>query len=172
MALLKFFKIILLLIGDLAIFILSLYLSILIRYNFSFNPTIFHSASLYFLPVFLMWLIIFVIGRMYELSYTINKRAFFERVIRVFTANIIFAILYFYIFTPNYYRPKLVLVMTVILSFFLFNLWRVLANIIIKLKKIRIKINSSKPLAQEIRDTIITNPQLGCLLYTSPSPRD
>ena len=161
MAFLKFFKIILLLIGDLAVFLLSLYLSILIRYNFSFNPNIFYSASLYFLPVFLMWLVIFVIGRMYELSYAINKRAFFERIIRVFTANIIFAILYFYIFTPNYYRPKLVLIITVILSFFLFNLWRVLANIIIKLKKIRIKINSSKPLAQEIRDTIITNPQLG-----------
>ncbi|MDQ5882829.1 MAG: Bac transf protein [Patescibacteria group bacterium] len=154
-------KICLLVIGDLVVFYLSLFLSIFIRYQFQFDFVTFQTASFYFLPVFCFWLLIFFIGRLYELSQTRNSREFYERVVRLFIANLIVAFLYFYLVTPTLYRPKLVLVMTVLFSFLLFLFWRAVANEIIKLKTIKVYFDSSHPLVFEVKELINSAPQLG-----------
>jgi len=154
-------KIIFLVLGDLSTFYFSLFLAIFLRYRFVFKEEIFVSAGRYFLPVFLIWLLIFLIGRLYELIYTANHREFFERVIKVFLANILIAALYFYLFTPTYYRPSLVLVTTVFFAFIIFIFWRTLANKILPLKRLKVLILSQNALAEELKAFISKNPQLG-----------
>ncbi|MFA5392091.1 MAG: sugar transferase [Candidatus Paceibacterota bacterium] len=161
MKILNSLKIIFLVLGDLLTFYFSLFLAILLRYHFVFREEIFISAGNYFLPVFFIWLIIFLIGRLYELAYTNNRREFFERVIKVFLANILIAALYFYIFTPTYYRPSLVLVMTVSFSFIIFIFWRTLANKILQFKRLKVLILSQNSLAEELKVFLSKNPQLG-----------
>lgn len=154
-------KIIFLLAGDLLTFYFSLFLAIFLRYHFVFREEIFVSASNYFLPVFFIWLIIFLIGRLYELAYTANRREFFERVIKIFLANILIAALYFYLFTPTYYRPSLVLIATVFFSFVIFIFWRTLANKILQFKRLKVVFLSQNPLAEELKVFLSKNPQLG-----------
>jgi len=154
-------KIIFLVLGDLLTFYSSLFLAIFLRYRFIFKEEIFVSAGNYFLPVFLIWLVIFLIGRLYELSYTANRREFFERVIRVFLVNILIAALYFYLFTPTSYRPSLVLITTVFFSFVMFIFWRTLANKILQLKKIKVLILIQNSLVDELTSFLLRNPQMG-----------
>jgi len=155
------FKIIFLLAGDLLTFYFSLFLSICLRYHFVFRKEIFMSAGQYFLPVFLIWLVIFLIGRLYELAYANNRREFFERVIKVFLANILVAALYFYLFTPTYYRPSFVLVVTVLFAFIVFIFWRALANKILQFKRLKVAILSDNSLVGELKTFLQKNPQLG-----------
>jgi len=166
MKILNFIKTIFLFLGDLAIFYLSLFLTILVRYQFPFKKEVFFSAGWYFLPVFSLWIIVFVIGRLYELAYNANRREFFIRVIKIFILNILMAVLYFYLFTSTTYRPSLVLITTVFFSFFLFIFWRILANQILLLKKIKVLISLQNPLAETLKSFLLKNPQLGYQVIT------
>jgi len=163
-------KIIFLVLGDLSTFYFSLFLAIFLRYHFVFKEEIFVSAGRYFLPVFLIWLLIFLIGRLYELIYTANHREFFERVIKVFLANILIAALYFYLFTPTYYRPSLVLVSTVFFSFIIFIFWRTLANKILPLKRLKVLILSQNVLVEELKTFLPKNLQLGYEIIKDEHP--
>ena len=165
-------KIIFLVLGDLLTFYFSLFLAIFLRYHFVFKEEIFVSAGRYFLPVFLIWLLIFLIGRLYELAYTANHREFFERAIKVFLANILIAALYFYLFTPTSYRPSLVLVSTVFLSFIMFIFWRTLANKILPLKRLKVLILSQNALAEELKTFLPKNPQLGYEIIKDEHPSE
>jgi lipopolysaccharide/colanic/teichoic acid biosynthesis glycosyltransferase len=161
MKIFNFIKTLFLFFGDLVIFYFSLFLTILVRYQFHFKNEVFFSAGRYFLPVFFLWIIIFIIGRLYELAYNANRREFFIRVFKIFILNIFIAVLYFYLFTYTTYRPSLVLITTVVFSFFLFILWRTLANQILPLKKIKILITVQNPLAETLKSFLLKNPQLG-----------
>ena len=165
-------KVIFLALGDLLIFYFSLFLAIFLRYHFVFREEIFVSAGNYFLPVFFIWLIIFLIGRLYELPYTANRREFFERMIKIFLANILIAALYFYLFTPTYYRPSLVLVMTVSFSFIIFIFWRTLANKILQFKRLKVVFLSQNPLAEELKVFLSKNPQLGYEIVKEEQPKE
>jgi len=165
-------KVIFLALGDLLTFYFSLSLAIFLRYHFVFREEIFVSAGNYFLPVFFIWLIIFIIGRLYELPYTANRREFFERVIKIFLANILIAALYFYLFTPTYYRPSLVLVMTVSFSFVIFILWRTLANKILQFKRLKVVFLSQNSLAEELKIFLSKNPQLGYEIVKEEQPKE
>ncbi|MGC8651302.1 MAG: sugar transferase [Minisyncoccia bacterium] len=166
MKFINFIKTIFLFLGDLVVFYFSLFLTILVRYQFTFKKEIFVSASWYFLPVFFLWIIIFVIGRLYELAYNANRRDFFIRVIKIFILNILIAVLYFYLFTSTTYRPSLVLMTTVFFSFFLFIFWRILANQILLLKKIKVLISVQGTLAENLKSFLLKNPQLGYQVIT------
>lgn len=172
MKVLSSLKIIFLVLGDLLTFYFSLFLAIFLRYHFVFREEIFVSAGNYFLPVFFIWLIIFLIGRLYELAYTNNRREFFERAIKVFLANILIAALYFYIFTPTYYRPSLVLVMTVLFSFITFLFWRTLANKILQFKRLKVIFLNQNPLTKELEIFLSKNPQLGYEIVKQEQSKD
>lgn len=161
MPLFNVLKIIFLLIGDFLTFYLSLFLAIVLRYHFVFSEEIFVSAMAYFSPVFIIWLIIFFIGRLYELPYTANRREFFERLIKIFLINIFIATLYFYLFTSNSYRPSFVLVTTVLFSFIIFIFWRSFANKIIRWKKLKVVVLFHDRFVEELEAFLSKNPQLG-----------
>jgi len=166
------FKIIFLLLGDLLTFYFALFLAIFFRYQFTFKKEIFLSAGNYFLPVFFIWLIIFLIGRLYELAYTVNRREFFERVIRVFLANILIAALYFYLFTPTSYRPSLVLITTVFFSFIMCIFWRTLANKILQFKRLKVGILNQNTLTEELKSFLLKNPQMGYEIIKEGQPSE
>jgi len=154
------FKIIFLATGDFLIFVFSLFLAVCLRYNFNFRADIFFSAIGYFLAVFVIWLIAFLIGRLYELFYAANKKEFFERTFKIFIFNIIIAVFYFYLLTP-FYRPKAVLILTIVFSFVLFNFWRGLAHSFLNLKRVKTFLIGPSPLFKELKLILDKNPQFG-----------
>lgn len=147
--------------GDLFSFILGLCLAIVVRYRLLFNKIIFIQGIKYFLPVFLIWLLIFYIFRLYELIYLANKKEFFERLFKISLLNIISAIIYFYTVSVKYYRPSLVLILTVVFSLVMVICWRIISNKFLKLKKIKVIFKTFHPRAEELKEVISLNPQLG-----------
>ncbi|NMB92507.1 MAG: hypothetical protein GYA31_02705 [Parcubacteria group bacterium] len=149
------------LVGDFGGFILGLGTAIFIRYGFVFNGSLWRQSCYYFIPVFLIWLLIFFIFRLYELIYLANRKEFFERMAKISLINIISAVIYFYSVSFEYYRPSLVLVLTVFFSLLFVFLWRIIANKLLGLKKIKVVLKSIHPRAEELKQIIEKNPQLG-----------
>ena len=154
-------KIIILVIGDLVSFTLGLLVAIFVRYRFTFDKTVFEQGLIYFLPVFFIWLLIFFIFRLYELIYLANRKEFFERLLKISIINILSALIYFYIVSFKYYRPSLVLLLTVFFSLIFVIIWRIIANKILRFRKIKVIFEVNHPLANELKQIINSNPQLG-----------
>ncbi|MGC8851928.1 MAG: sugar transferase [Minisyncoccia bacterium] len=154
-------KIIILIIGDLFSFLFGFLTALIIRYRFSFDKIIFLNGLWYFIPVFFIWILIFFIFRLYELIYLTNRKEFFERLFKISLFNIIGAIIYFYIFSSSHYRPSLVLVLTVFFSLFYVIIWRIFANKILRFRKIKIIFETNNARAEELKQIILSNPQLG-----------
>jgi len=126
-----------LIIGDLIVFYLSLYLAILLRHGFPFNNEVFLQCILPFSIIFLIWLVLFSISHLYELRYAANRKKFFEMVFKLFSLAAIISVIYFYLFVPSF-APKKVLFLTLIFSFIIFLIWRIIFNRIIKSPRINV----------------------------------
>lgn len=149
-----------LIIGDLIIFYLALILAIIIRHGWPFNYAIFKQCLLPFSFNFFIWVILFLIGHLYELRYTANRRKFFEMVLKLFAIGAVVAVAYFYLFVPSL-APKIVLFLTIIFSLILFLIWRGLFNRLIQFPRIKVWLVSDSVEAGEIKMFLKEHPQLG-----------
>jgi len=149
-----------LIIGDLLVFYLSLYLAILLRHGLSFNKEIFFQCFLPFSFIFLIWIILFSISHLYELRHAANRKKFFEMVFKLFSLATIISVIYFYLFVPSF-APKKVLFLTLIFSFILFLIWRIIFNRIIKIPRINVLIISETKEASGINMFLKKHPQIG-----------
>jgi len=144
--------------GDLIVFYFSLSLAIFLRY--SFQKEILFSAFYLFLPIFLLWLLIFYLGRIYDLNLLKNRFSYYNRIFFIFLISVLVAILFFYVFYP-FYRPKIVLLFLSLFSYFFVNLWHLLFYHFIKTQRIKTLIISEKGIAFKIKDYLTQNPQFG-----------
>jgi len=126
----KRFKQSILLVGDLVILHCALLLTLIVRY-FENPLTYWHSHWPYFLPVFVIWIIVLYISGAYDLNLIYNRRRFHSTAINATIGSALLAILYFYL-NRSEITPKTNLAIFSIIFLIIFVLWRSLYNFIVK----------------------------------------
>jgi len=160
------FKKTILLLGDIVILYLSLWLTLLIRYGTNFD---FQRWQQHFWPltiIYLLWLIVFYIAGLYELTLARNNISFYSTLSRGLAINAGLAIAFFY-FIPYFgITPKTNLFLNLVILTLLFSGWRQIYNYLLKssalLNNVLIigKDDQNKEIRQ-ISQIIRNNPQLG-----------
>ena len=159
-----------LLIGDIGIFYLSLYLTLMARYGY---PVTDENWSRHFWPfsvVFLSWLVIFFISDFYDLKTSYNLTALFNSLTRIFVINGAVAVVIFYFFAPfiDSIRPQRVLIIDLIIVLIIIFIWRRIFYKFIKSSTIanRVLIIGRNKLSDELEEQIKRRPQLGYQVMT------
>lgn len=116
-------------IGDIAIFVLSLWLSLLARYLDWPTVVLFKAHLGAFIPVFVLWLCFYVLGGLYDRHLRFAKSKLFGKLWMAQIINVIIAFFYFYTLKTSSIAggltPKTMLVLYLIISGILITLWRV-----------------------------------------------
>lgn len=153
-----------LLMGDIAIFYLSLGLTLAIRYQRLPSRQLWEKHVWPFSFVFALWLIIFYIAELYNLHRLKNNFEFNQRWGIVLLVNTVLAIVVFY-FLPSQtgLTPKTNLVLLAIVFGVLGFLWRRWYNTLLHQgqPEHRVVLIGDGPIAEEIAQRINHNPQLG-----------
>ena len=115
----------LLLIGDIFIFILSLWLSLVIRFGEIPTSSVFMDHLLPFGILFFIWCLIFFIAGLYEKHTIIFKNHLPVRILNTQIFNSFLAVVFFY-FVPYFgITPKVILFIYIIIPLTLIFIWRI-----------------------------------------------
>ncbi|MCC2630387.1 MAG: sugar transferase [Candidatus Paceibacter sp.] len=116
---------IILFIGDVLIFVASLWITLLIRYRYFPQEELLRDHLVPFSILFIVWFLVFFIAGLYEKRVVILKNRLPGTIIRVQVVNIILAVLFFY-FIPYFgITPKTNLFIYLVISSSLILLWRI-----------------------------------------------
>lgn len=116
---------ILLFVGDIVIFFVSLYVVLLLRYQRVPTGEVLYDHFLPFSILFVVWVLVFFIAGLYESRIVILKNRLPGIILRAQITNTILAIAFFY-FIPYFgITPKTNLFIYLIVSFFLILAWRI-----------------------------------------------
>ncbi len=115
----------LLLCGDIFVFIVSLWLTLVIRFGAVPSGSVFKEHLLPFSILFIIWCLVFFVAGLYEKHTTIFKSRLPVRVINTQAFNSFLAVVFFY-FVPYFgITPKVILFIYIVISLSLIFLWRV-----------------------------------------------
>ncbi len=174
---LKIKKIVLLL-GDLFIFYLSLFLALLIRHGGNFTLAILKEHLPIYTLIYVIWLIIFYINNLYDLRIAKNDVKFYSRLLNNLIINAILAIAFFYFAPGISIAPKTVLFINLGILIILIVSWRQFFNFLIKSAPIlsnTLLIGSNEAALKLIKE-MANRPQIGyrlkALIVSQPLPED
>jgi len=153
-------RILIVLLGDLFCFYFSLFLALFIRYGYNFVKISYFNSLIHFSIVFLIWILLFTISRLYEFPYLENKKEFYFLALKLFLVGSIFSTILFFIFTPRFI-PKLVLILTIFFSLILLFIWRTFVNWLLKERKRKVIIISKAKEVEEVEEFIKNHPAFG-----------
>lgn len=117
-------KKIILVIGDILVLYCTLYLTLLVRYAQIPGLKLWMDHFFPFSIIIVVWIIIFYISELYNLSYAISNWHFFRLSLRSFIAGGVISSLFFYLVPGIKIAPKTNLLLFTIILTFLFFLWR------------------------------------------------
>jgi len=145
-----------------------------IRYGANFDIDRWNQHFLPFTIIYALWLIVFFIAGLYELTLARNNITFYSTLLRGLMINIGLAIAFFY-FIPYFgITPKTNLFLNIGIFTLLFSVWRQFYNHLVKssalLENVLI-IGWNKEIAQIIK-IVRKNPQLGYRIVKQVKPRD
>ena len=124
----------LLLLGDIVVFVFSLWLSLTIRFGEIPSSSSFGDILFPFSILFVIWCIVFFIAGLYERHTTTFKSHLPTRIFNTQVFNIFLAIVFFY-FIPYFgVTPKVILFIYIIISLTLILAWRIYGQKIFGLK--------------------------------------
>lgn len=152
--------------GDVIVLYFSLYLTLLLRYRTNFSGQIWQVHFWPFTVIFVLWLVIFYIGNLYNLHSAVNNSAFYKLAGRSFAVTGLASLAFFYL-TPNVgIAPKRNLFIYLVIFAALFFLWRRFYNWSLKsyLPKRNVGIVGYNNLVKEIIDEFRDKPHLGYAL--------
>jgi len=115
----------LLFLGDVAIFLISLWLMLLLRYREVPSKFIFNVHLAPFAILFAVWILVFFIAGLYEKHTIILKSKLSSVILRAQIINSIIAVVFFYLIPYFGITPKTNLFIYLIVSFFLILYWRI-----------------------------------------------
>ena len=124
-----------LLIGDLFIFILSLWISLALRDGGISLWSNFKVHIIPFMFIFSAWLIIFFIAGLYDKYRTILKDSIPTIIFNAQLVNSGIAVVFFYLIPYFGITPKTILFLDLIITFILFYAWRIYMHSVFGLKK-------------------------------------
>ena len=167
-------KRIILLIGDIAVLYASLWLILLIRYGTKFDINIWQQHFIPFTIIYIIWLVVFFIAGLYDISLARNNIDFYSTLLRGLTINIGLAITFFY-FLPFFgITPKTNLFLNIAAFAVLFTSWRQLYNYLVKSSALInnvLIIGKNKEIDQIIK-IVENNPQLSYKIIKQINPQD
>lgn len=114
-------------IGDIIVFYLTLYLTLLVRYQHIPSPELWQSHLPIFTLAFIFWLPLFYITNLYDLYLAVNNSNFWKRTTSAILGSALIATLLFYI-TSSGIAPKTNLAIYFGLFIIIFALWRQFYN--------------------------------------------
>jgi len=125
------------LLGDIAIYYLSLYLTVWLRYQNRFTLDVWQQHWPIFTGLLFAWLAIFYSFNLYDLQALKRKVTFLNNFFLAITINLIIGIIYFYLLSPNTtIRPRLVLAILTVLFSACYLVWRLFLNRLVNSKKL------------------------------------
>ena len=114
-----------LLAGDIFLFLLALWVTLLVRYAELPSETLFYNHLIPFSFLFILWVIVYFISGLYDKHTILLRRKLSSIILNAQAINIIFAALFFF-FVPYFnIAPKTNLVLYLIISSLLVLVWRI-----------------------------------------------
>lgn len=165
-----------LLLGDVVVLYLSLLLTLFIRYGANFDMSRWNQHFWSFTIIYSLWLIVFYVAGLYELTLARNNVAFYSTLGRGLIINASLAIAFFY-FIPYFgITPKTNLFLTLTTFALLFTFWRQAYNHLLKISSLTNNVlvigeNGRSKEINQIKDIVKDNPQLGYRITKQISPR-
>lgn len=114
-------------VGDLAVFVVALYVTLAIRYLGIPKTDLFLQHLVPFAILFLVWTLVFFIAGLYERRILILKNRLVQAIAKVQITNSLIGILFFYFVPFQYFgiTPKINLLLYMLISIVLVLFWRV-----------------------------------------------
>jgi len=158
-----FLKQLMLLLGDIAILYAALFLALYIRYGYKFELGIFTQHIYPFTLLYLIWLIIFYINGLYDITIAKNNLAFWRLFFEAMAINALVATGFFYLIPIFGIAPKTNLFIVLAITVALFYIWRNLYNSFLPsfIVKNSVLIIEGGDEAKEISNIILRRPELG-----------
>jgi exopolysaccharide biosynthesis polyprenyl glycosylphosphotransferase len=155
-------KVLLLLVGDITILYASLFAALLVRYGGLRDAPFVQEHLIPFSIIFALWVLIFFIHGLYDLTAAKNKFEFYSALLRAVGVSFVAAAIFFY-FIPFFdITPRRNLFLFLIIFFVLFALWRNIANSTLRRRfAVRTLIVGGAERALPLARILYENPQLG-----------
>ena len=115
---------VILLSGDLIVFYLGLFLTLILRYRGLFDGNIWNIHNRPFLYVHILWILVFYIAGLYDFKTFASRKIIYEKIVWTMAVAAILAMLIFYLAPAFKITPKTNLLLDVIFVTFLLGLWR------------------------------------------------
>lgn len=149
-------------VGDIVIFIVSLWLSLAIRVGHFPGKADFSDFITPFGILFVVWILVFFIAGLYDKYTTILKDRLPGMIFNAQLANSAIAVFFFYTITSFGIAPKTILFIYLIVSFILIYLWRIYSHYIFGLrrKSEAVLIGSGEEM-KELEKEVNNNPRTG-----------
>lgn len=172
-----FLKQLILLVGDVAILYAALFLALYIRYGNEFEMRIFNQHLLPFSLLYLVWLIVFYIDGLYDITIAKNNLTFWRLFFEAMLINALIATGFFYFIPIFGVTPKTNLFLILGITIALFYLWRNIYNHLLPSIAVKnsIVIIEGGNEAKEMANIISKRPELGyrvTALYQSQSTEE
>jgi len=165
------FKKYLLLAGDIIILFMSLYLALTLRYGQLPDAKLWQAHFWPFSFIFAVWLLIFYISSLYDLTLATNNAKFHALTAQSLLINFLLGAAFFYLNPQINIAPKTNLLLIVAVTAVLFTCWRYVYNIILEsyLPKNNVAIIGINEQARELIQRFHDYPHLGfnivCIIY-------
>ncbi len=157
-------KMLILVLGDIAVLYLSLFLTLFIRYYPNFNYLIFKEHLLPFSFIYILWLVIFYINGIYDFKFIKNNIIFLKQLSQVIIASAFLSIIFFYLIPYFNITPKTNLFLNILIFTIIFSLWRRFFNKFASLEFLKSRVlfigNNIKEVG-ELIDFLRNNQQFG-----------
>lgn len=141
--------------------ILALLGSLFVRYGEAPSERLFTSHLTYFLPVMLVWVLVFFMAGLYERTTQLWHRRLPQTLLRVQVINLFLAVAMFYLFIPDI-SPKTILAIFLFLSSGLLVLWRLNIFPLISARRRPVALLVGRGIeAAELYRELSANPRLG-----------
>ncbi len=152
----------LLLIGDILVFILSLWISLLLRSGALPDVVFFNTLLAPFSILFAVWTLIYFIAGLYEKQTALFRKHLPFRLLNAQIINIVIAVFFFYFIQYFGITPKTILFIYLFVSFFLLLFWRFFSGYIFRSTKNEqaILIGTGSEV-EKLSDEIKNNPKYG-----------
>jgi len=152
-----------LLLGDIVILYLSLYLTLLFRYGEQPTEGLWNQHFWPFTALFILWLVIFYINNLYDLSLAVNNFKFYAMTSQALAVSFLLGTAFFYLVPGFDITPKRNLFISIIITAVLFLAWRQIYNLILKsyLPKNRIAIIGFNEQVKDLIKEFHNKPHLG-----------
>ncbi len=124
----------LLFLGDIVIFILSLWVALFIRNGAIPTWDIFQNILFPFSLIFILWALVFFIAGLYDKHKSILKEKIPSTIFNAQLANTLIAIIFFYLIPYFGITPKTILFIDLIITFILIYIWRIYSHKLFSLK--------------------------------------